>query len=165
MIYNAEFSSDLEGNPLDWQIREVSGAQVRFVRGGDNSGRVLRIEFDGKENVNFAHVSQTLIAEPGQYEFSAHVKTENLTTDQGVSFRFTDLEDSKRLDAWTPQNTGSSDWHVLQQTLTVPEGSRLVQIQLVRKPTIKFDNKISGVFETTRLVLRKSDSHSVLKRP
>ena len=165
LIYNAEFRSELEGNPLDWQIREVSGAQVRFVRGDNDSRRVLRIEFDGKENVNFAHVSQTLIAEPGNYEFSAHVKSENLTTDQGVSFRFTDLEDSKRLDAWTQQNTGSSDWHVLRQTVTVPAGSRLVQIQLVRKPTIKFDNKIGGVFETTRLVLRKSDSHSVLKRP
>lgn len=165
LIYNAEFSSDLEGNPLDWQIREVSGAQVRFVRGGDNSGRVLLIEFDGKENVNFAHVSQTLIAEPGQYEFSAHVKTENLTTDQGVSFRITDLEDSKRFDAWTHQNTGSADWHVVRQTLTVPEGSRLVQIQLVRQPTIKFDNKISGSFETTRLVLQKSQSHLVHKRP
>jgi len=165
LIYNSDFEFDLEGNPLDWQIREVSGAQVRFVRGGNNSGRVLRIEFDGKENVNFAHVSQTLIAEPGQYEFSAHVKTENLTTDQGVSFRFTDLEDSKRLDAGTIQSTGSSDWHVLQQALTVPEGSRLIQIQLVRKPTIKFDNKISGVFETTRLVLQKSESNSIHKQP
>jgi hypothetical protein len=156
---------DLEGNPLDWRIREVNGAQVRFVRGGENSGRVLRIEFEGTENVNFAHVSQTMIVEPGQYEFSAHVKTENLTTDQGVSFRFTDVEDSKRLDAWTPQTTGSSGWHVLQYFLTIPAGSRLVQIQLVRKPTIKFDNKISGVFETTRLVLRKSESHTVLRRP
>jgi tetratricopeptide (TPR) repeat protein len=165
LIYNAEFSSDLEGNPLDWQIREVNGAQVRFVRGENDSGRVLRIEFDGKENVNFAHVSQTVIAEPGHYEFSAHVKTENLTTDQGVSFRFTDLEDPKRLNAWTQQNTGSSDWHVLEQTLTVPKESRLIQIQLVRKPTIKFDNKIGGIFETTQLVLRKSESHSVQKRP
>ena len=165
LIYNAEFRSELDGNPLDWQIREVSGAQVKLVKGGEGSGRVLQIEFEGRENVNFAHVSQTMIVEPGQYEFSAHVKTENLTTDQGVSFRFTDLEDSKRLDAWTPQTTGSSDWHVLQHSLTVPAGSRLVQIQLVRKPTIKFDNKIGGVFETTRLVLRKSDSHSVLKRP
>jgi hypothetical protein len=165
LIYNAEFSSDLEGNPLDWQIREASGAQVRFVKGGENSGRLLRIEFNGKENVNFTHVNQTLIVEPGQYQFSAHVKTENLTTDQGVSFRFTDLEDPKRLDAWTAQSTGSSGWHVLQQALTVPEGSRLVQIQLVRKPTIKFDNRISGVFEVTRLVLHKSESDSVHKRP
>ena len=165
LIYNSDFELDLEGNPLDWQIREVNGAQVRFVRGGENSGRVLRIEFEGTENVNFAHVSQTMIVEPGQYEFSAHVKTENLTTDQGVSFRFTDVDDSKRLDAGTPQATGSSGWHVLQHSLTMPAASRLVQIQLVRKPTIKFDNKISGVFETTRLVLRKSESHTVLRRP
>jgi Tetratricopeptide repeat len=165
LIYNAEFGSDLEGNPLDWQIREVSGAQVRFVKGEENPGRVLRIEFDGKENVNFSHVSQTLIAEPGQYEFSAHVKTENLTTDQGVSFRFTDFEDSKRLDAWTTQSTGSSDWHVVRQALTLPEESRLILVQLVRKPTIKFDNKISGVFETTQLVLQKSEFHSVRKQP
>ncbi|HEU0007900.1 MAG TPA: tetratricopeptide repeat protein [Terriglobia bacterium] len=158
LISNAEFSSDLEGNPLDWQIREVYGGQAKLVRGGEKSGRVLRIEFDGKENVNFSHVSQTLLAEPGRYEFSAHVKTENLTTDQGVSFRFTDQEDSKRFDTSTIQSTGSSDWHVLKQTLTLPEGSRLIQIQLVRKPTIKFDNKISGVFEVTRLVLQKSES-------
>jgi hypothetical protein len=165
LIYNADFSSDLERNPLDWQIREVSGAQVRIVGAGDKSGRALRIDFDGKENVNFTHVSQTLIAEPGQYEFSAHVKTENLTTDQGVSFRFTDLEDSKRLDVWTTQSTGSSDWHVVRQALTLPEESRLILVQLVRKPTIKFDNKISGVFEVTRLVLRKSESQIVHKRP
>jgi Tetratricopeptide repeat len=165
LIYNSDFSSDLEGNPLDWQIREVSGVQVRIVGAGDKSGRALRIEFDGKENVNFSHVSQTLITEPGQYEFSAHVKTENLTTDQGVSFRFIDLEDSKRLDTWTAQSTGSSDWHVVRQTLTLPKGSRLVQIQLVRKPTIKFDNKLSGAFETTQLVLQKSESPSVRKQP
>ncbi len=166
LIYNSEFQLDLEANPLDWKIREAKGARVSLVRiEAGSPSRVLRIDFDGRENVNFAQVSQALIVEPGEYQFSAHVKTENLTTDQGVSFRFTDLEDPKRFDAWSPQSSSSAEWHILRQNVTIPEGSRLVQIRLVRKPSIKFDNKISGVFLATRLALQKGESSVAHKRP
>jgi hypothetical protein len=104
----------------------------------------LRIDFRGKENLNYSHVSQTVCVRPGPLRFQAYVRTEGITTDQGVGFRVFDPESPARLDARTAQLSGDSDWRPLELAFVVPPETRLLVVQVRRLPSLKFDNKIAG---------------------
>ena len=104
----------------------------------------LRITFDGSGNIDFKNVSQTLVVKPGRYRFSAAIRSENITTDQGVLFRIFDTQAENRLSVETEATRGTTAWHEIALTLVVPPATRSLQVQVVRRPSLRFDNKISG---------------------
>ena len=104
----------------------------------------LRLHFDGEENTQFTHVSQKLVVVPGKHVFRAQVRTEGLTTDQGVYFRIFDAENAARLDVQTEQVMEATDWTAFEKAFVVPPGTHLLEIQIVRVSSWKFDNKIAG---------------------
>src|SRR5262249_40525764 len=104
----------------------------------------LRIEFAGSENVDYAHISQTAFVEPGIYRFAAFVRTEKITTDQGIAFRIYDPELQSRLDIKTEGLTGTTNWKRVDLVIAVPQGTRLLRIQVIRRPSWRFDSHIAG---------------------
>src|SRR2546427_13044195 len=84
------------------------------------------------------------VVKPGSYLFRAQVRTEGITTDQGVGFRISDAESSARLDIKTENLVGTSDWKKVEARFLVPPQTRLIRLQVIRQPSWKFDNKISG---------------------
>lgn len=113
----------------------------------------LRIRFAGTENVNYAQTTQKTSVLPGTYRFTAFIRTENITTNMGVAFRIFDAEDSSRLNVLTDQFVGTRDWTEVEKIIQVPIATQLLGIQVIRQPTIKFDNKVSGTawIDTIRL--------------
>ena len=91
---------------------------------------------------------------PGVYLFQAFVRSEGMTTDQGIGFRILDTETPPGLDVRTEKVVGAPDWKKLETTFVVQGQTRLIQIQVVRQPSFKFENKISGVawIDTARLL-------------
>jgi hypothetical protein len=81
---------------------------------------------------------------PGQYQFSAYVRTKDLSTDQGLSFNVVDTEAPNRLNFTSEQFLGTNDWKRVAQAFEVVPGTGLVQVSLVRKPSLRFDNLIRG---------------------
>ena len=82
--------------------------------------------------------------QPGLHQFEASVSTEEITTDQGVGFRLFDPEDPSRLDLQTAALIGNNPWKKLEKRFRVPPGTRVVEVRVVRRGSLKFDNKISG---------------------
>jgi len=81
---------------------------------------------------------------PGVYRFHALIRTEGLTTDQGIRFRISDAEAQARLDVIIGQSTGSMLWSPVEYDLVVPQATRLLQVQVIRQPSLRFDNKVAG---------------------
>ena len=144
-LFNAAFDSKLSGSPLDWRISPTDHAVAARERYPNPSGSwALRLAFDGQANLDYSHVRQQVVVRPGRYRFQARVRAERLTTDQGIGFRILDPKKRHRLDIHTPQVSGTSDWKTIEKQLTIPPGTELVEIQIVRRPSLKFDNKIAG---------------------
>jgi hypothetical protein len=80
----------------------------------------------------------------GQYHFHASIRTEGLTTDQGIRFRICDAELPARLDVIVGQFKGTMPWSPVEQDLGVPPQTKLLRVQVIRQPSMKFDNKIMG---------------------
>jgi hypothetical protein len=77
-----------------------------------------------------------------------------LTTDQGLGFQIVDAEAPARLDLKTEPLLGTREWSRIEAPLVIPPPTRLVEIRLVRQPSLKFDSKIRGAawIDDVRLV-------------
>ena len=78
-----------------------------------------------------------------QYHVTALVKTENITTRNGILLEVLDHARG----AWTARSemlTGTSTWQAVELTFTTPANCNAVKLGIKRERSDKFDNKISG---------------------
>src|SRR5207249_300446 len=143
--FNGGFESDPTGNRFDWHIDARSGMAIELDEAVRASGRrSLRIRFDGTQNPGDIGVDETVFLPAGRYRIEAHVRTEEVSTDQGVAFRVVSEERPQALDVTTDNVRGSSDWTMVERVFDAPAGAGLTRVSLVRKPSLKFDNLIKG---------------------
>jgi tetratricopeptide (TPR) repeat protein len=144
-LFNGDFESDPAQSPFDWNFARTEGAEVTRNCTTASSGKCsLRISFAGTQNLGFAAASQLAFVRPGTYRFHAFIRTEALTTDQGIRFRLSDPEVPARLDEVFGQSTGTSPWSSVEYDLVVEPNTRLLRIEVIRQPSMKFDNKVAG---------------------
>ena len=144
-LFNGDFESDPAQSPFDWNLARTEGVEVTRDCTTPGSGKCsLRISFAGTQNLGVAAASQLAFVRPGTYRFHALIRTEALTTDQGIRFRISDAEVAARLDEVFGQFTGSSPWSSVDHDFVVAPKTRLVRIEVIRQPSMKFDNKVDG---------------------
>jgi tetratricopeptide (TPR) repeat protein len=144
-LFNGDFESDLTQSPFDWNVAQAEGVDVTrdctIAWTGECS---LRISFAGTHNLDLAAASQLAFIRSGAYRFHAFIRTEDLTTDQGVRFRISDAEVPARLDDVFGQFIGSSPWSSVDHDLIVARQTRILRIEMIRQKSVKFDNKVNG---------------------
>jgi hypothetical protein len=145
-VFNGDFESEPLAVPLDWRIESLDDkVEVTRDSGVAHTGsHSLRIVFTGKENVSYTDTSETAFVTSGLYSFEAFVRTEGITTDQGVGFHIYDPEEPSRVDIKTERMTGSRDWTKTQANVSVPPKTRLLEIHVIRESSLRFDSLISG---------------------
>jgi tetratricopeptide (TPR) repeat protein len=158
-VFNGGFERDPLGGGLDWKIDPVEGvAAGRDAREKHSGAASLRLSFDGTANLAYRHVAERVVVCGGRYRFSAFVKASGLTTDQGVRFRLGDAE--ARLDAHTRQIGGATEWERTALEIDLPTGPHLVEIELVREPSLKLDNRIGGTVWIDDVELSRTSANS-----
>jgi tetratricopeptide (TPR) repeat protein len=142
-LYNGNFAREpIPGAVFDWKILPCDNVEI--VRDTQAGATSLRLRFDGSANVDYRHISQKTVLLPGKYRFRARVRTENITTDEGLFFRIADGEAPKRLSLETEPLLGTSDWRMVESAFAVGQGTRIVELSVNRRPSLRFDNKING---------------------
>jgi tetratricopeptide (TPR) repeat protein len=145
LVLNPGFEHEPLGTALDWSIR----ASIQFETTRDaevfrTGSWSLRVRFSGLENVEYQHLTQRIIVEPGRYRFRAQVRTIGVTTDQGIGFRIAAIDGTSRLNVETEPREGTSEWMAVETTFIVPRRTRLLEIQAFRRLSQKFDSRIDG---------------------
>ena len=145
-LFNGDFETAPSGSALDWKMENLNNdVQVALDRSVSyTGGQSLRIRFGGKENVNYNSTYQTAFVPPGTYRFEAYIRTQQITTDQGIGFHIFDPQAASRVDIKTEQTVGTNAWKRVEKTIHVPPDTMLLVIQVARQPSLKFDNQISG---------------------
>lgn len=152
-VFNGDFEREPSGVAFDWRIRPTGLAEIDFDPAVSASGRSLRIHFLGLANLNFANVRTLAPVAPGFYRFRARVKTDGLTTDQGVAFRLAAAGGRSNLQFQSEPWNGTNDWTQVEMLVAIPAGVDLLGIEIVRAPSGKFDNKIKGTAWIDRVEL------------
>ena len=145
LLFNGDFESPPSGAALDWRITAMRGVETAREDGGARSGRwSLHISFQGEENLSYGQAAQTVCAGAGEYVFQAYGRTRDLSTDEGIRFHIFDAERSARLDVYTEQLRGTNDWTRLEARCRIGAGTRRIVVEVCRRASGKFDNKIKG---------------------
>lgn len=139
-IFNPKFLRPFAPGPFDWQIGTCPGVVIGFEEGG-----IVRVEFLGERNVDFRQVTQLVAVRGGRWRLRARVKSEGLTTNQGLILRVRDPEAAQRFLFESEQLSGTTGWRDWVFDLDVPAGTRLLEVGLARRVSSKLDNKIQGV--------------------
>ena len=158
LIFNGNFERETTGSPFDWQIVPAAGVTAAFERDPSGSGRQrrLRLTFDGTQNVGDVGVAQQLYLVPGRYVFRAKVRSDGLTTDQGVALTLTARSAhaaSPSFDVTTDAVRRTTDWVEMRAAFDVGGDGELVALRLTRNPSLKFDRLVRGIVWLTDVMV------------
>jgi tetratricopeptide (TPR) repeat protein len=146
LVFNGGFERAPTPSVFDWRIQPADGVETVRDPSGHDGHWALRVKFEGKSNISFNNVSEVIRIRPGGFRLRAWVRTQGITTNEGPCLEVQDAESAARLEIRTEPFLGTQDWHLVQQAFTVPSGTNLVAVRVVRQPSQKFDNKIAGMF-------------------
>jgi len=168
LITNANFAFAPLNGGFDWRVIPVQGVAVTVdTSTGVDASKSLRIDFDGTQNLDYAHVLQYVPVAPNtSYKFSAYMRAQGITTDSGPRFIPQDAYDPAtlvdvssesanpvRFSISTENLTGTSDWTPHQLEFKTTGNTRLLIVKLARPPSHKFDNKLAGTVWIARVSL------------
>lgn len=147
VLWDGGFDTGVTGGGFAWTFAPATrGVQATFDSNEKHSGqRSLRLVFDGSRNVSFSDVCHVVAVQPGTtYNFSGWVRTQGLTTDQGIRFRLEWLENGRSASSETIEVHGTQPWTQLELPWTAVAGSGQLRVCVNRHPSDDFGSRIHG---------------------
>jgi tetratricopeptide (TPR) repeat protein len=146
LIWNGDFANNFLNGGLDWRWGDVIGADFSFDSAPSRGGsRAVRLDFSGGRNIELGAPAQFVPVEPGRtYHFHALMRTDGITTESGLQFWIWDPNHKNAVSVATENFTGLHDWTPLDADVAAGPETHFLLVQLVRRPSRLFDNKLGG---------------------
>ena len=159
---NPGFEAESTGRGFDWCYMKDSGLyEVTRVNHDTWEGDyALRVNFNGRENIDFLHIYQIFTVDPlSKCRLTYAWKSQGITTDRGPFIEVYGY-DKKGLYQAGPMISGTRGWQQVSLEFDVPEGCRAAVVRLRRQPSFRFDSKIRGTVWLDGFRLEKIESDS-----
>jgi Tetratricopeptide repeat len=147
VVWDPSFETDINDSTFSWQYPAlIQGVSIVLDKSEKLSGRQsLRLSFDGKHDPNLETPCTEAVVQPDTtYRFAGWIKTERLTSDQGVAFRIRALDQNPPTVVSTKQVLGTNPWAFVDQTWTAGPQVHRVQICVIREASENYNARISG---------------------
>lgn len=147
ILWDGSFETGLTGWGYGWTYPAYwKGIRINQDSQEKHTGSFsLRLDFDAKAYFSFLNVCHRAAIEPAQaYQFSAWIRTDNLTTDEGVRLVLwaRDVPDKSTLT--TADVRGTQPWKELQYQWTSPPDGNELEVCVLRNASAQEVDKISG---------------------
>jgi hypothetical protein len=167
VIWDGSFGEGFLDGGFGWRHHSIAGASIDVDSSVRRSGTsALRVRFDGSANVDFQNVRQLVVVEPlTRYRFQAFVRCDGISTDSGLRFRIFDNRQPATLNAETENLTGTlADWTQQEVEFVTGPDTLFLNVALIRRPSRKLDNKISGTIWVDDVSLAPAGPAAPVKR-
>ena len=148
VIWDGGFESNVRGGGFAWAFPAPSpGVQTVLDRRQKHTGKQsLRIFFEGKRDTNYDGVCINAEVRPETtYRFSAWVRTQALTSDEGVRFRLSWFSNSRASGFTDSQDSrGTQPWTRVEMPWTSGKDVRRVRVCVLRYLSRGLDARIQG---------------------
>lgn len=146
LVFNGGFEQDIVNGGFGWREVPVRGARFGYGKHVAQSGpRSMRIEFDGKVNLDFQNLYQDVPVQPRtSYHFSAYVRTREISTASGIRLEIVDPRHPSEVQILTPNLVGTNPWTPVEADFETGADTELLEILVRRVPEWRFDNKLRG---------------------
>lgn len=134
LVLNGGFEQDILNGGFDWRYEPKPQVRVSVdTTESHDGGRSLLLTFAG-EPVEDIGVWQFVPVQPGaQYEFTGHMKAENIESGSGPRFAISDASGHAQF-AVTEDSIGSSAWQQRRAVFHANKDTRLVVVKIIRSP-------------------------------
>jgi hypothetical protein len=148
VLWDGGFESNVRGGGFAWTFPAPSpGVQTVLDRRQKHAGKQsLRIFFDGKRNMNYEGVCTNAEVQPDTtHRFSAWVRTQALTSDEGIRFRLSGFPDAGPPVSTDSQDSrGSQSWTRVEMPWTSGKDVRRARVCVLRYLSRGLDARIQG---------------------
>jgi len=148
VLWDGGFESNVRGGGFAWVFPPTPpGAQATLDRRQKHTGKhSLRLFFDGKHNTNYEGICTNVEVRPDTtYRFTAWVRTQGLTSDEGVRFRLSGFSDSRFSASTDSQDSrGTQSWTRVEMPWTSGEDVYRARVCVLRNPSRGLDARIQG---------------------
>lgn len=164
LLWDGGFESGYSGGGFAWQFTSVArDDQIGWDRSQRHSGeQSMRILFNGRENLHFTDLCHQFVPEPGQhYLLTAWVKTQALSSSEGVRLQITAFAGSGTVLAESDEIHGTQNWKQLQLRWNAPPDSGLGSVCIARNMSDKPGSDIEGaawVDDVAMVPIERADS-------
>lgn len=164
-VTNGGFEDEISGRAFDWRAGRHPDDLWRIQRVAQEGreGTVgLRVDFAGRENVSFAHLSQIVPVAPLiTCRLSFWWQSKGLTTDQLPFVEVIAYEAGGLLARGEPMAESSGRWRQTELAFAPPADCHAVLVRLRRLPSRRFDSKIEGHvwLDDFEVVCRQGEVH------
>jgi tetratricopeptide (TPR) repeat protein len=143
IVFNGGFETEVLGGGFDWVIPKHEEVYYEFDRATRFKGGIsLRIDFSGQSNLAFSGPWQTIILPAGNFELSYVIKSEEITSDQGIYMDLRSVEDLQVL-AQSKKVKGTREWSKIICKFQTNR-PKVVELTIKRDKSEKFDNLLGG---------------------
>jgi tetratricopeptide (TPR) repeat protein len=147
LVWDPSFESDLNGFAFSWGYPPIfQGTTISLDTSQKLSGKQsLRLSFDGKHDPVLEAPCIEAVVQPGMtYRFSGWIKTEALSSDQGIRFRLRTVGEGAPVITNTQQILGTKPWSDIEQVWIAGPQVRRVAICVTRDASTNPEARISG---------------------
>lgn len=156
-IWNGSFEGEPLNRGFDWRLyKDVDGADILRVRDGIDGNYSIEVKFDGTENLDFRDVDQIVLVEPNhQYSLSSYMKTEGITTKNGIQWEIYCFGTDGPASTSEPL-TGTQDWKLVTLSFKTSDECHAMELRLRRFKSDRLDRFISGKVWVDKVELKQS---------
>lgn len=153
-VWNGDFEKSIYNRGFDWRIKNIEGVRISRTDSPYNN-RSLKIEMDGKHNIDFKHLTQIVpVQENTKYKLTALMKSKDLSTSNGF-FWEAYCYNNKGLKAESEQVLGTVDLRPVTMSFTTPRNCRSIVIRLKREKSDKINRNIYGTLWMEKVALEQ----------
>jgi tetratricopeptide (TPR) repeat protein len=148
VVWDPSFETDVNGSTFSWKYPSVSqGVTIGLDRTEKLSGnQSLQLSFDGQHDPNLETPCTQVIVQPDTtYRFSGWIKTQGLTSDQGIGFRIGAIDPAAGNIVNTKQIFGTNPWLFVEETWTSGHDAHRARICVTRDASDNPNTRISGL--------------------
>ena len=146
VVWDPSFESGINDSFFSWRFKPIDqGVSIGFGRSEKLTGiQSLRLSFDGKHNPDLNAACILAIVQPKTtYHFAGWIKTNNITTENGIEFQVFSPDDHQSLILKTQELHGTLPWTLVEGTWTAVD-THQVQVCVTREPSDNPEVRISG---------------------
>jgi len=148
VLWDGGFEAGIFGSGFAWALPAgAQGAQFSLDTREKHSGKQsLRLLFNGRYNLHLLGPCVEVPVEPStDYDFSAWVRTQSITTEQGIRFQLRPLGTPDASPVDTSDFRGTQPWSRVEIPWSSGKNVQQMQVCLERLPSREVDDKIQGM--------------------
>src|ERR671922_725013 len=148
LLWDGGFESGIFGSGFAWTLPGgIRSVQFSFDTREKHSGnQSLRLLFNGRYNVGLnGPCAEVAVQALTAYHFSAWLRTQAITTEQGIRFQLRAIGTQDTATVVTNDLRGTQPWTKVETSWTSGKNVQEMQVCVARLPSQEFDDKIQGI--------------------